>query len=67
MRPVRRFTETLIKSYRPCFAVFVLVVAFMIPPYHPVIQSLEVFANMYFFCALAWAWVSFSLLLSVCG
>mgnify|MGYP006876465766 CR=1 FL=1 len=37
--------------------VFVLVVAFMIPPFQPVIQNLEVLANLFFFNALAWAWV----------
>lgn len=35
-----------------------LVVAFMIPPSQPVVQNLEVLGNLYFFTALAWAWVS---------
>jgi len=35
-----------------------LIVAFIIPPHQPVIQVFEAYANMYFFAALAWAWVS---------
>ena len=32
-------------------------VSFMIPPYQPLVQSVEVFVNLYFFAGLAWAWV----------
>ncbi|KAL7419840.1 hypothetical protein Q5752_005756 [Cryptotrichosporon argae] len=38
-------------------AFFVLVVAFMIPPYQSLIQALEIFLNLFFFCGLGWAWV----------
>jgi hypothetical protein len=41
----------------PLIAVFILVVAFMIPPSQPVVQSLEMLANLYFFNGIAWAWV----------
>lgn len=41
----------------PLSPVFVLVVAFMIPPSQPVVQNLEVLGNLYFFTGLAWAWV----------
>lgn len=34
-----------------------LVVGFMLPPSQPFIQSIEVLTNLYFFTALAWAWV----------
>jgi hypothetical protein len=38
-------------------AVFVLIVAFIIPPHQAVVQVFEAYANMYFFAALSWAWV----------
>lgn len=38
-------------------AVFVLIVAFIIPPHQAVIQVFEAYVNMYFFAALSWAWV----------
>lgn len=41
-------------------AVFGLVVAFMLPPNQPVIQCIEQYFNLYFFCGIAWAWVSLS-------
>ncbi|WVR04089.1 hypothetical protein IAU60_001088 [Kwoniella sp. DSM 27419] len=39
-------------------AFFLLVVAFMLPPSQPVIQQVEVYLNLFFFNALAWAWVA---------
>lgn len=38
--------------------VFVLIVTVIIPPWQPVVQNLEAYANLLFFCGLAWAWVS---------
>lgn len=38
-------------------AVFLLVVAFILPPYQPVLQVFESYLNMFFFAALGWAWV----------
>lgn len=32
----------------------------MLPPAQPFIQSVEILANLYFFNAIAWAWVSAS-------
>jgi hypothetical protein len=39
-------------------AVFVLIVAFIIPPHQAVVQVFEAYINMYFFAGLSWAWVS---------
>ncbi|WRT65402.1 uncharacterized protein IL334_002345 [Kwoniella shivajii] len=39
-------------------AFFMLVVAFMLPPSQPVVQQCEVYLNLFFFNALAWAWVA---------
>ena len=36
---------------------FSSVIAFMIPPSQPLVQSIEIFANMFFFASLSWAWV----------
>ncbi|ORX36432.1 hypothetical protein BD324DRAFT_580777 [Kockovaella imperatae] len=39
-------------------AFFVLVIAFMIPPALPFIQSLEIYINLYSFAAIGWAWTA---------
>jgi drug/metabolite transporter superfamily protein YnfA len=39
--------------------VFVLIVAFILPPQQAVIQVFEAYANLYFFTALSWAWVGY--------
>ncbi|OCF42538.1 hypothetical protein I317_03654 [Kwoniella heveanensis CBS 569] len=39
-------------------AFFSIIVAFMIPPYQPVVQQVEVYMNLFFYNGLAWAWVA---------
>ncbi|WWC68937.1 uncharacterized protein I206_102873 [Kwoniella pini CBS 10737] len=39
-------------------AFFSIIVAFMLPPSQPVVQQFEVYLNLFFFNALAWAWVA---------
>ncbi|KAK8861286.1 hypothetical protein IAR55_002105 [Kwoniella newhampshirensis] len=39
-------------------AFFVLVTGFMLPPVQPVVQTLEIYLNLFFFNGLAWAWVA---------
>jgi hypothetical protein len=41
--------------------VFVLVVAFMLPPIQPLVQTLEQYANLFAYCGLSWAWVGYCL------
>ncbi|WVQ74377.1 hypothetical protein IAR50_003978 [Cryptococcus sp. DSM 104548] len=36
---------------------FILIVGFMMPPYEPVVQTLEKYINLFFFAAMSWVWV----------
>ncbi|TYJ59015.1 hypothetical protein B9479_000003 [Cryptococcus floricola] len=36
---------------------FILIVGFMMPPYEPVVQTLEKYINLFLFASMSWVWV----------